>query len=116
MKSKAFASCLLLVAISAIAVTLSNHESAHAQGDKTQKPSPSDASLDFIDVASREMKIAGEIRGSASSTQIRRAKVPGGWLVTARPNSISSSERSKGGVGITFVPDPKHEWNGASLP
>jgi hypothetical protein len=26
-----------------------------------------------------------------------RAKIPGGWLVT-------------GTQGLTFVPDPKHEW------
>jgi hypothetical protein len=35
--------------------------------------------------------------------RIRRAKIPGGWLVTIRDE------------GITFVPDPKHEWDGGSL-
>ncbi|MBI1741470.1 hypothetical protein HYR54_00185 [Candidatus Acetothermia bacterium] len=35
--------------------------------------------------------------------RIRRAKIPGGWLVTIRDE------------GVTFVPDPKHEWDGASL-
>ena len=35
--------------------------------------------------------------------RIRRAKVPGGWLVTIRDE------------GITFVPDPSHEWDGGSV-
>lgn len=34
--------------------------------------------------------------------RIRRARIPGGWLVTIRDE------------GITFVPDPKHEWDGGS--
>lgn len=37
---------------------------------------------------------------------IRRAKVPGGWLIYA--------ESGYGG-GVTFLPDPKHEWDGNSL-
>jgi hypothetical protein len=32
-----------------------------------------------------------------------RARVPGGWLVMTRG-------------GLTHLPDPSHEWNGASLP
>ena len=32
-----------------------------------------------------------------------RAKVPGGWLLSA-------------GAGIAFYPDPGHAWDGASLP
>ena len=35
--------------------------------------------------------------------RIRRAKIPGGWLVTIRDE------------GLTFVPDPKHEWDGGSV-
>ncbi|MBT9317220.1 hypothetical protein [Leptothoe spongobia] len=38
-----------------------------------------------------------------------RAKVPGGWLVASRCGGGEGS-------GITFYPDPKHEWNGGSLP
>jgi hypothetical protein len=39
---------------------------------------------------------------SLSSTHhsLTRAKVPGGWLIVA------------GGTGITFLPDPAHEWDG----
>ena len=35
--------------------------------------------------------------------RIRRAKIPGGWLVTIRDE------------GITFVPDSRHEWDGGSV-
>lgn len=36
-----------------------------------------------------------------------RAKIQGGWLV---------SMHVKVGVGICFVPDPKHTWDGTTLP
>lgn len=32
-----------------------------------------------------------------------RARVPGGWLVR-------TDWSTEGGPGLTFVPDPKHEW------
>jgi hypothetical protein len=35
--------------------------------------------------------------------RVRRAKIPGGWLVTIRDE------------GITFVPDPTHQWDGSSV-
>jgi hypothetical protein len=35
--------------------------------------------------------------------RIRRARIPGGWLVTIRDE------------GVTFVPDSKHEWDGGSM-
>lgn len=38
---------------------------------------------------------------------VMRAKVPGGWLVT-----VSGGE---GISGITFYPDPRHEWDGSTL-
>ncbi|MDV3353448.1 hypothetical protein D0962_13125 [Leptolyngbyaceae cyanobacterium CCMR0082] len=37
-----------------------------------------------------------------------RAKVPGGWLVAIRCGGGEGS-------GITFYPDPNHEWDGGSL-
>jgi len=46
-----------------------------------------------------------------SSHPISRAKIPGGWLMTIQTNN--QADRS---VGMTFVPDPKHEWDGKSLP
>ena len=39
---------------------------------------------------------------------VKRAKVPGGWLIWAQ------YEEAVVGVymaGLTFVPDPNHEWN-----
>jgi hypothetical protein len=40
-------------------------------------------------------------------TSIFRAKVSGEWLV-----QVEQSD----GCGITFYPDPEHEWDGGSLP
>lgn len=39
----------------------------------------------------------------SSETTLKRAKVPGGWLV------------SSNGGGLAFVPDAGHEWNGESV-
>jgi len=39
-----------------------------------------------------------------SDVRMRRAKVTGGWLVAVT------------GAGLTFYPDPGHEWDGTSLP
>jgi len=48
-----------------------------------------------------------QIKGLPWMSKIMRAKIPGGWLVLSE-NGFSG--------GITFVPDPNHEWNGESLP
>jgi hypothetical protein len=42
------------------------------------------------------------IEAEPSYRKIERAKVPGGWLVRM--------EVGDSGGGITFVPDPNHEW------
>ena len=39
-----------------------------------------------------------------SRIPLLRAKVPGGWLIAAGS-----------GAGLTFYPDPDHEWDGTSL-
>ena len=39
-----------------------------------------------------------------------RTKITGGWLV-----STQDSDSEGDGGGITFVPDPSHEWDGNSL-
>jgi hypothetical protein len=49
----------------------------------------------------------GPISSPTSPALLFRTKIPGGWLVTYH---ISESRT------ITFVPDPKHEWDGTSLP
>ncbi|HUU79125.1 MAG TPA: hypothetical protein VMX55_12325 [candidate division Zixibacteria bacterium] len=41
---------------------------------------------------------------------IRRAKVYGGWLVESVIKDEYTREGIGEGLGITFVPDPKHEW------
>jgi hypothetical protein len=42
------------------------------------------------------------IEAEPSYRKIERAKVPGGWLIRM--------EVGDSGGGITFVPDPSHEW------
>jgi len=51
--------------------------------------------------AANEAKLRFE-RLDASGYTVARAKVPGCWLVAC-------------GTGVTFYPDPAHEWDGASL-
>lgn len=50
--------------------------------------------------------------GTMGEWAVFRLKVPGGWLV--RIISDSNTGRTSGGMGsgagITFVPDPHHEW------
>lgn len=41
-------------------------------------------------------------------TRLYRAKVPGGWLL--------ATSGGQGLSGVTFYPDPRHEWDGGSLP
>ncbi|MGD0667455.1 MAG: hypothetical protein ABSB23_07830 [Bryobacteraceae bacterium] len=59
------------------------------------RPAPSAAP------GAKEAKLKFE-RLDAGGYAAARAKVPGGWLVTC-------------GTGVTFYPDPGHEWDGASL-
>ncbi len=44
---------------------------------------------------------------------VKRAKIPGGWLVWV---SEAPPMTSPTAGGLTFIPDPKHEWDGNSLP
>lgn len=43
---------------------------------------------------------------------VYRARVPNGWLVSL----FFGAGRNDGGVSLTFVSDPNHEWDGGSLP
>ncbi len=38
--------------------------------------------------------------------KVYRASIPAGWLVAYHP----MTDEGEGGGGITFVPDPKHQW------
>jgi hypothetical protein len=40
---------------------------------------------------------------ASSKVPLLRTKVPGGWLLATQAGSV------------TFYPDPKHEWNGATV-
>ena len=51
--------------------------------------------------AAQEARLQFE-RLDAGGYVMARAKVPGGWLVAC-------------GSGVTFYPDPGHEWDGASV-
>lgn len=51
---------------------------------------------------------ADKWKDSAART-VSRAKIPGGWLVYIESGSVRAP-------GLTFVPDPNHEWDGGSLP
>ena len=44
----------------------------------------------------------------AFKKEVYRARVPGGWLIF-----VGYEGRVE---GTTFYPDPKHEWNGDTLP
>jgi hypothetical protein len=48
-------------------------------------------------------KLQWERLDSSSDYALLRAKVPGGWLVAL------------GGTGVTFYPDPEHQWDGSSV-
>jgi hypothetical protein len=69
--------------------------------------------------------MVGHLRWQALDTnlpgKIFRAKVPGGWFVlwVSRQgiDVLHPMEESPGEEhGLTFYPDPKHEWDGGSLP
>jgi hypothetical protein len=51
-----------------------------------------------------------KLKSTGGGTDLYRSKIPGGWLVYFE-NQYSDS----GTGGLTFVPDPDHEWDGASL-
>lgn len=57
--------------------------------------------------ARKYMKLTWEVIGKQFGEQTERAKVPGGWLIKHLTGS---------GVGLTYMPDPDHEWDGSSLP
>lgn len=65
-----------------------------------------------------------EVGGAGYTRRVARAKIPGGWLVRAQEDSrvIRAAGGQTGqpttamgvgegrGVGLTFVPDPGHQW------
>jgi hypothetical protein len=59
-----------------------------------------------IDDSAKQRVYSGRVVESSHGI-VERAKVPGGWFVTFHVGSSA---------GITFYPDPDHEWDGNSLP
>ena len=59
-----------------------------------------------VPVAASEPAVEGPAliweRLNSSDVAVKRASIPGGWLVTAN-------------YGLTFVPDAKHLWDGSSV-
>lgn len=45
-------------------------------------------------------------------TDTYRAKVPGGWLIQIQRYTADHSAHTG---GLTFYPDPNHEWDGNSI-
>ena len=52
--------------------------------------------------------------GIAPFGNVYRSKVPGGWLIYAYGESNEEAMPSAHG-GLTFCPDPTHQWDGTSL-
>lgn len=55
--------------------------------------------------------------GGPVSSNVYRAKVPGGWLVLVHQQMEKGQRNGSGyghgvgvGAGVTFVPDPEHAW------
>lgn len=51
-----------------------------------------------------------ELKNDGGPRYSYRSKVPGGWL-------LSTCESTGDGIGsgVTFIPDPNHDWNGHSV-
>lgn len=64
----------------------------------------------YFDLSQLTLAFRGKKAGKMTRwvTQVYRAKVPGGWLIL--------TSGGQGFSGLTFYPDPKHEWDGGSLP
>lgn len=65
--------------------------------------------LPLFNLEKLELGFEGKPAGmfTKASAAVYRAKVAGGWLVV--------SAGAEGVSGVTFYPDPKHEWTGGTL-
>jgi hypothetical protein len=85
-------------------------------GKNGQVPSPSVASAAYAaDAAIEKPEVVLEILPtSAPSMDLRRARVPGGWLVFTQWHSADMVMPSHGTT--VFYPDPSHTWDVRILP
>jgi hypothetical protein len=77
-----------------------------ATGGKTASTDAADPEPEFAPAVETEAPSGPRLqwdRVNSSNYTVTRASVPGGWLVALN------------GSGVTFVPDPKHLWDGASV-
>ncbi|MGA2063256.1 MAG: hypothetical protein ABSG67_22525 [Thermoguttaceae bacterium] len=81
---------------------------------KNSQPSPSLSSVAYADEPTPEKPVSKatllafknlSTGQDVFSYGIKRAKVPGGWLIMVK---LTDS------FELTFYPDPKHEWDGGS--
>ena len=77
-------------------------EAAAPEPEPEAAPSPATREEAAAPVAGRDAVLEwAEVKSSDYS--VRRAAVPGGWLVTLK------------GTSLAFVPDPRHQWDGGSV-
>lgn len=76
------------------------------------------------EAAQQELAFAWEeIRTQEGPHTMRlyRARLPGGWLVYACEGSIEGEsvwnyrQAPSASAGLTYVPDPEHEWDGGTV-
>ena len=91
---------LLTVGVLVLCVFARRPSAIAAQGEANTKANPNTTpTLTFEKLA------------TTGGTNMVRARIPGGWLVRTHREWRDST-----GMGITFVPDPDHRWDGNSLP
>jgi hypothetical protein len=77
-------------------------------------PSPAFVSVVHAQEVDQRPKLSWEYIEVTTGGAVARTKIPGGWLVRS---SLSTRGSSGGmGIGLAFVPDPEHKWDGKSLP
>lgn len=93
--------------------------------DDTQGPEP--LSWERLELHTYQAKdVLGHVPANGRWMLTERAKVPGGWLVRCHISRVLASAYPEeqpwvGGVGlgagisITFVPDPAHSWEVATV-
>jgi hypothetical protein len=75
-----------------------------AAGGPAARSSPAAAGAAVAPGAEAAAEISFRWQDLKSDVRMRRAAVPGGWLVAVT------------GAGLTYYPDPEHAWDGTSLP
>ena len=75
---------------------------------KNSIPSPSFSAVAYAEDATPQKTelIFKNLKGVPHYYNIEKAKVTGGWIIIVSIDGVN---------GITFYPDPKHEWDGGSL-